>query len=133
MPCLPKRSLRIDQVPKRLDAVRAFMELSGGNQPGRGQQADRQHTEEGGSTCPRRSTAHCCSSRAEQALGDAFVSLQPEAEALYARGDYTAMLRSLAPLKLPVDRFFDDVMVNVDDARLRANRLGLLRGNCRPR
>ncbi len=38
------------------------------------------------------------------------------------------MLRSLAPLKLPVDRFFDDVMVNVDDARLRANRLGLLKG-----
>ena len=65
---------------------------------------------------------------AEQALGKAFVGLQPEAEALYQRGDYTAMLRSLAPLKLPVDRFFDDVMVNVDDARLRANRLGLLRG-----
>ena len=39
------------------------------------------------------------------------------------------MLRSLAPLKLPVDRFFDDVMVNVDDERLRANRLGLL-GHC---
>jgi len=25
------------------------------------------------------------------------------------------MLKSLVPLKLPVDRFFDDVMVNVDD------------------
>jgi glycyl-tRNA synthetase beta chain len=36
------------------------------------------------------------------------------------------MLKSLAPLKLPVDRFFDEVMVNVDDAKLRANRLGLL-------
>ena len=35
--------------------------------------------------------------------------------------------RSLAPLKLPVDRFFDEVMVNVDDEKLRANRLGLLR------
>jgi glycyl-tRNA synthetase beta chain len=25
-----------------------------------------------------------------------------------------------------VDKFFDDVMVNVDDAKLRANRLALL-------
>ena len=30
------------------------------------------------------------------------------------------------PLKLPVDRFFDEVMVNVDDPKLRANRFGLL-------
>jgi glycyl-tRNA synthetase beta chain len=36
------------------------------------------------------------------------------------------MLRALAPLKEPVDRFFDDVMVMVEDARLRANRLALL-------
>jgi glycyl-tRNA synthetase beta chain len=36
------------------------------------------------------------------------------------------MLKALAPLKLPVDRFFDEVMVNVDDPKLRANRLGLL-------
>jgi len=36
------------------------------------------------------------------------------------------MLKSLAPLKLPVDAFFDDVMVNVEDAGIRANRLALL-------
>ncbi len=63
---------------------------------------------------------------AEQALGAAFTELQPGAEALYARSEYAAMLQALAPLKLPVDRFFDEVMVNVDDEKLRANRLGLL-------
>jgi glycyl-tRNA synthetase beta chain len=52
--------------------------------------------------------------------------VQPSAERLYASGDYTGMLKALAPLRLPVDRFFDEVMVNVDDATLRANRLGLL-------
>ena len=31
-----------------------------------------------------------------------------------------------AALKAPVDAFFDHVMVNTDDAALRANRLGLL-------
>jgi glycyl-tRNA synthetase beta chain len=63
---------------------------------------------------------------AEQALAEAFAQISPRAQQLFAAGDYTGSLRALAPLKLPVDKFFDDVMVNVDDARLRANRLALL-------
>ena len=35
---------------------------------------------------------------------------------------------ALAALRTPVDAFFDGVMVNADDAALRANRLALLRG-----
>jgi len=41
-------------------------------------------------------------------------------------GDYTASLQSLAALRVPVDAFFDSVMVNAEDAALRANRLALL-------
>jgi glycyl-tRNA synthetase beta chain len=41
-------------------------------------------------------------------------------------GGYEARLRSLAGLRGPVDRFFDDVMVMAEDPRVRANRLGLL-------
>ena len=63
------------------------------------------------------STARCCSSRRSCSLGEAFSAVRPWAEQLYASGDYSAMLKSLAPLKMPVDRFFDDVMVNVDDAK----------------
>jgi glycyl-tRNA synthetase beta chain len=37
-----------------------------------------------------------------------------------------ASLQALAALKAPVDAFFESVMVNADDAALRANRLGLL-------
>jgi glycyl-tRNA synthetase beta chain len=40
---------------------------------------------------------------------------------------YTQALTSLAALRDPVDAFFDGVMVNVDDAALRANRLALLK------
>jgi glycyl-tRNA synthetase beta chain len=43
-----------------------------------------------------------------------------------ADADYETSLRSLAALRAPVDRFFDDVLVMTDDARLRGNRLGLL-------
>jgi glycyl-tRNA synthetase beta chain len=41
-------------------------------------------------------------------------------------GGYEARLRSLAGLRRPVDRFFDDVLVMAEDPALRANRLGLL-------
>lgn len=39
---------------------------------------------------------------------------------------YQARLQSLASLKLPIDQFFDKVMVNVDDEAVRNNRLALL-------
>ncbi|TSE33680.1 glycine--tRNA ligase subunit beta [Tepidimonas charontis] len=63
---------------------------------------------------------------AEQALYQALQAVQPAADAAYEAGDYTASLQRLAALKAPVDAFFDHVMVNADDAALRANRLGLL-------
>ena len=39
---------------------------------------------------------------------------------------YTKLLSSLASLQTPIDRFFDEVMVMVDDVKLRNNRLALL-------
>jgi glycyl-tRNA synthetase beta chain len=39
---------------------------------------------------------------------------------------YDARLRSLAALRGPVDKFFDDVLVMAEEPRVRANRLGLL-------
>ena len=63
---------------------------------------------------------------AERDLWAAFEHVAPRAENLLAAADYSGMLRALAPLKEPVDRFFDDVMVMVEDAKLRTNRLALL-------
>jgi glycyl-tRNA synthetase beta chain len=63
---------------------------------------------------------------AEAALNDALAEVAPRAGAAFAAGDYTAALTTLAALRAPVDAFFDGVMVNTDDAALRANRLGLL-------
>jgi glycyl-tRNA synthetase beta chain len=63
---------------------------------------------------------------AEHALHDALGAVAPRADALFEQRDYTASLRELAALKGPVDAFFDHVMVNADDAKLRANRLALL-------
>jgi glycyl-tRNA synthetase beta chain len=65
---------------------------------------------------------------AERALHAAIDAVAPDAERRLAAGDYAGALTALASLRAPVDAFFDGVMVNADDARLRANRLTLLEG-----
>lgn len=63
---------------------------------------------------------------AEKALYAATRKIAPEARSQFEAGDYTGSLQTLAALRGPVDAFFDDVMVNADEADLRLNRLGLL-------
>jgi glycyl-tRNA synthetase beta chain len=63
---------------------------------------------------------------AEHALARAIGQVAPRADAAFERGDYAGSLTALAALKAPVDAFFDGVMVNAEDPRLRANRLALL-------
>jgi glycyl-tRNA synthetase beta chain len=64
---------------------------------------------------------------AEIALYAAMQSLAPQARAQFEAGDYTASLKTLAALRLPVDDFFDAVMVNAEEMDLRLNRQGLLK------
>lgn len=64
---------------------------------------------------------------AEKDLAAALAAVAPKAEQAFDAGRYADSLRELAALKAPVDAFFDHVMVNADDAALRANRLGLLK------
>lgn len=63
---------------------------------------------------------------AEVALNQTLSTVKPQADAAFARGDYSASLQTLAALKTPVDAFFDSVMVNAEDPAMRNNRLGLL-------
>jgi glycyl-tRNA synthetase beta chain len=63
---------------------------------------------------------------AERALHEALQAIAPRSLAAFEQGNHTASLQALAALKAPVDAFFDAVMVNAEDLRLRANRLGLL-------
>ena len=63
---------------------------------------------------------------AEKALASALETATSAVSPLLASGDYEKGLSSLASLREPVDAFFDQVMVNADDEKLRANRLALL-------
>ncbi len=51
----------------------------------------------------------------------------PKVEALRRKKDYSHALTLLSIAREPVDAFFDKVMVMVDDEKVRANRLALLR------
>ena len=64
---------------------------------------------------------------AESALAEAVEAVYAETGHALAHGDYVDALAHLARLRPQVDAFFDEVMVNVDDAPLRNNRLALLR------
>lgn len=63
---------------------------------------------------------------AEQALAQAIQHQDNKVTPLFAAGEYEAALLSLAALREPVDRFFEEVMVMADDLDLRQNRLALL-------
>ncbi|MBV1931004.1 MAG: glycine--tRNA ligase subunit beta [Porticoccaceae bacterium] len=62
----------------------------------------------------------------EQALAQAINKLSTPLGALLNDRNYAAALALLASLRNPVDAFFDEVMVIVEDEKLRANRLALL-------
>jgi glycyl-tRNA synthetase beta chain len=63
---------------------------------------------------------------AERVLHREVQALEGEVSRLTDRGAYEEALRKIATLRPAVDRFFDDVLVMVEDAAIRANRFGLL-------
>ncbi|MBC9252985.1 glycine--tRNA ligase subunit beta [Pseudomonas alcaligenes] len=63
---------------------------------------------------------------AEQALAQAVASAAQSVAPMAAARCYREALAQLASLREPVDAYFDAVMVNADDAAVRANRYALL-------
>jgi glycyl-tRNA synthetase beta chain len=64
---------------------------------------------------------------AEQQLHQQMRHIAPLANACLASGDYTGHLKMLAGLRDAVDQFFNDVMVNAEEAQIRKNRWALLK------
>jgi glycyl-tRNA synthetase beta chain len=63
---------------------------------------------------------------AETELHNVLRDVQNVVPTLIERGDYAAALNALVQMKPAIDGFFNGVLVNADDERLRANRLSLL-------
>ena len=67
------------------------------------------------------------SESAEQNLYASVKQAQTVVQPLLEQADYTQVLQTLASLDEPLTQFFDQVMVNSEDAALKNNRLALLK------
>ncbi len=63
---------------------------------------------------------------AEKALFRQYIRVEQEVLPLIDKKDYYEALRHFIELKQPIDRFFDEVFVMVEDETVKNNRLGLL-------
>jgi glycyl-tRNA synthetase beta chain len=117
---------RIDQIPAKLAAVKAFAALPEAEALAAANKRVGNILKKVEGAVAAGFDNSLLQEAAERALAAMLPVVKADAEAAFARGDYTASLQSLAKLRTPVDAFFNDVMVNAEDPALRANRLGLL-------
>jgi len=117
---------RLGDVPRRLAAVRAFVTLPEAASLAAANKRVSNILKKVEGEVEAKVDAALFKEAAEGALYEALQAVAPKAQAAFEQGDYTGSLQALAALKAPVDAFFDGVMVNADDAALKANRLGLL-------
>ncbi|MEH8029147.1 glycine--tRNA ligase subunit beta [Gallibacterium anatis] len=78
-------------------------------------------------TLPENIDLSLCREPQEINLAERVLELQRELQPLFEKGDYQTVLSRLADLRESVDSFFDNVMVNAEDEKLRQNRLALLK------
>ncbi|MCZ7484722.1 glycine--tRNA ligase subunit beta [Rhizobium rhizogenes] len=64
---------------------------------------------------------------AEKALFAAIKTASADAAKAVEGEDFRSAMQALSTLRAPVDKFFEDVLVNDEDAAIRANRLALLK------
>jgi glycyl-tRNA synthetase beta chain len=119
------RWLGIALVPKLLDAVQAFAALPEAPALAAANKRISNILKKTDAVDPHVSEV-LLTEPAEIALYASVKDVVPKANAQFEAGDYTASLRTLAALRVPVDDFFSGVMVNAEQLDLRLNRLGLL-------
>jgi glycyl-tRNA synthetase beta chain len=123
---LALRPQRLGEVPKRLAAVRAFAALPESPALAAANKRIANILKKADDVDAHVSPV-LLQEDAEKALHAAMQTVLPTAQALFEAGDYTASLQALAVLRVPVDAFFDGVMVNAEQLDVRLNRLGLLK------
>lgn len=64
---------------------------------------------------------------AEKALYSAIKTASADAAKAVETEDFRSAMQALSTLRAPVDKFFEDVLVNDEDTAIRANRLALLK------
>ena len=115
----------LSEIPKRLEAVRAFSALAEAPALAAANKRVGNILKKIEGDVKATINDALLQEPAEKALAATLAKIKPEADGLFESGDYTNSLKALAALKAPVDDFFDNVMVNAEDPALKANRQGL--------
>jgi glycyl-tRNA synthetase beta chain len=123
---LVRRPVRPVDFDQRMRAVKAFRSLPESESLASANKRIRNILRKSGAEFPAAYDSSLLQEGAEQDLARAMRDLDREVTPLFEQRVYTDALCALAALREPVDRYFDSVMVMVDDARLRDNRLALL-------
>lgn len=123
---LAQRPTRIDLVPAKLDAVRAFLALPDALALAAANKRIGNILKKAEGQLPQ-PDPKLFGEDAERALYAQLQVITPLVARHVESGEYAGALSALASVRSEVDHFFDKVMVNVDDPALRANRLGLLK------
>ena len=117
---------RLADIPRRLEAVRAFAALPEAAALAAANKRIANILKKSADPVEAKADPALFTEAAERALWTDVATVRRSADVLFEGGDYTSSLKALAALRTPVDKFFDDVMVNAEDPKVRANRLGLL-------
>ena len=123
---LALRPQRLSDVQKRLEAVRAFAALPEAQALAAANKRVSNILKKAEGEIQAQVNEALLVEQAEKDLYAALQTVAPKAQQQFESGDYKASLQTLAALRTPVDAFFEHVMVNAEDAALKANRLGLL-------
>ena len=119
--------VRIDQIPAKLAAVKAFAALPEAEALAAANKRIVNILRKSGAEAGAAVDVALLHEAAEKTLFAQVTVVAPGIEAQLAACDYTAALKALAGLRGAVDAFFDGVMVMAEDAATRANRLALLK------
>jgi glycyl-tRNA synthetase beta chain len=123
---LAQRPTRIDLVPARLAAVSEFQALPEALALAAANKRIGNILRKAEEAFPEPDIA-LLEEDAEKALFQRVLLIAPLVRSHVANEDYADALKVLASVRAEVDRFFDEVMVNVHEPLLRRNRLGLLK------
>ncbi len=123
---LAQRPTRIDLVPPKLAAVRDFLGLPEALALAAANKRIGNILKKAEGALPEPDVA-LLQETAEKALFERVTLIAPVVKSHVANEDYADALKVLASVRAEVDQFFEDVMVNVDEPLIRANRLGLLK------
>ncbi|MFM7227819.1 MAG: DALR anticodon-binding domain-containing protein, partial [Betaproteobacteria bacterium] len=116
---------RLDDIIKRLDAVKAFSVLPESQSLAAANKRITNILKKNDHSFGEINPA-LLQEAAEQRLFGALTDSRNAVDSAFAAGDFSATLKALAALRDDVDAFFNDVMVMAEDVSLRNNRLSLL-------